>query len=492
VNLKEQMTYIITETKGADSFDPLNADKTQNLFVMRMLYATPIEVNASNELSSKVLSEFSYDPKTYQITMILNENLNYLDGTAITVDDLVFSIVRMAVNRPKFPVIKNIKGLQEWMKQSNPLLNYPQGIQVNGNKVTITLSQPSANPLFRFCLELFSIIPKSCVDLNSGKLTCSMPPASGNFSILKKTESEIVFTKRIDTVFSEPIKYEKIVFRYQTLEDSCKNKLNDAEVIAANELDFLNSKCANFIKTENIYWTPSSRFGILRFNPNVEPFQDNVARQYFSELVRVELKNRVPNLLVERGLFSSLLPGYISSDQFMTTVDSKVQLQFKNRHLTIPRNPIPGFKCIYEAIKSVASDLSMNIIYSDESSTSKVTELFLSGRISIVVGASGFWAQDPVGDISMWFTPNLHPTMTFAWNDSEIYRQISSLESETDLKILKEKLQIFNKYISMKSVLIPIVHFRRLYISNSIRKSDLIPQAVTSPAPWQFLVDMEK
>ena len=67
------LEYIITETGLFDSLDPLDADKTQNLPVARMIYATPIEIDKNGNLSSNVLSEFSYNEETKQIHFSLKK-----------------------------------------------------------------------------------------------------------------------------------------------------------------------------------------------------------------------------------------------------------------------------------------------------------------------------------------------------------------------------------------------------------------------------------
>ena len=59
LNSQKRMDFIITETKMIESFDPLNADKTINLPAMRMLYATPLQINRDNKLISLVLEKFS-------------------------------------------------------------------------------------------------------------------------------------------------------------------------------------------------------------------------------------------------------------------------------------------------------------------------------------------------------------------------------------------------------------------------------------------------
>ncbi len=484
---KPSLNYIITETAGPDSFDPLDADKTQNIAVMRMLYGSPLEINASNQLVSNVLEKFEYNPLTTTITFTAKKSIFYENGHAITPYDIAFAIARFAYYRPKFPVIKDIQGVEQWASEKKGLGRFPAGILVENLDIKIKLVRAHSNPLFRFCLEVFSIIPASCVDQSSGKLVCDLPPASGNFKIKKREGSMIVFSKRtIDPI--EKIDYESITFKYESLSQLCENPISDDSVVAANEIDYLNLSCDVNLSNFNLAWMPSARFAILRFNPNVDPFKQNKNRQYFSEKVRERLREKNKNMLVERGLFSSLLPGYISSEDISHNFDDIDISNFANKEIKIPINAAPGFKHIYDSINDVANTLKMKVEYFKNTDANDLLAGFLANSMSVLVGASGFWAQDPVGDISMWFTPGLHKTMSFAWADKQIYSQLSEIESETDAIILTDKLKNFNRYISQQSVLVPIIHFRRVFITSINSKNYEIPQAVAAPAPWQIRV----
>ncbi|MFN8943546.1 MAG: hypothetical protein ACK5WZ_02885, partial [Pseudobdellovibrionaceae bacterium] len=151
------LVYVVTETHEAESFDPLNADQTLNLHTMRMLYSTPLYINALGELDSQILSSFSYDQSTNTITFIVGEDHIFSNGLKISAEDVALAISRVAFFKPEFPVVKNILGIREWISSSN-IHTFPKGIKVSGQEVKIFLEKDNSNALFRFCLELFSII----------------------------------------------------------------------------------------------------------------------------------------------------------------------------------------------------------------------------------------------------------------------------------------------------------------------------------------------
>lgn len=483
-----ELTYIITETRGIDSFDPISADSTQNLPVMRMLYATPLESGDGNSLESSILSEFRYNSETRTIHFRVKPGLSFADGQKLTAEDVALAITRMAYFRPTFPVIKNIVGVAEWSERKQGIVSPPAGIVIQDDSIVIHLDRPHVNPLFRFCLELFSIIPKSCVDLTSGKLSCRQPAFSGYFRLADASLNETSFAIRSeDGAPKLKQKISKVTFRYQTLEEACSRKLKIDEVIAGSETEFLVSNCRNLVADKQIHWLPSARFLVLRFNPHHSLFLRREARQYFAERVRQVLRQDANSVDVQRGLFSRLLPGYLSSAEFPEP-DERFASSFKDKEIVLPVGGPNIVSAASSAVIEVAHQLGMRVETVEPSNQAESVAKFINGEFAVTVGGSGFWAQDPVGDLTMWFTKNLHKTMTFAWEDDGIYSRLYELENELDPKQIKTKMESFNQYLYDQSIIAPIVHFRRLFISSSLAGDLLIPQAITSPAPWQLTV----
>lgn len=482
-----ELKYIVTETKGPDSFDPVNADKTQNLSVMRMLYATPIEVDRNNGLQSKILSSFEYLRDKDQIVFDVKTDQKYSDGTVLTPEDVALAIARMAYYRPQFPVIKDIQNVKEWAESKRGLETYPSGIKIEGNKIVIKLTRKSANPLFRFCLELFSVIPSRCIDKKTAALACELAPSSGYFTLASKTPDKIIFKKRHNETTIDPIQFEKIEFQFKSLSESCQTELKSNEVVSGIEIDYLSSGCNHSLSSSQIHWMPSARFAILRFNPHIAPFDDQDHRHLFAEVTREILKIKYKSLLVERGLFTKILPGYIPSDQLARTFDESLKNSFKGMKITLPLMRQSGFKLVFDCVIEAARELGMEVSLIEDPSLDTVLKGFLKGEIPVAVGASGFWAQDPIGDVAMWFTPNLHPNMVFTWKDKKMYEQIESLEVSPDPAQVQIKMEKLNRHISEEALLAPVLHYRRLFISSKDVMGLHLPQAVTSPAPWQLI-----
>lgn len=478
------INYIVTETAGPDSFDPLNADKTQNLAVMRMLYFTPFEVDKNNLLKSSVFENYEYDSTLNVLKLEAKSNLFFDDGSPIEVQDILLSILRMSYFKPDFPMIKEIIGVKKWSEAQRGLSSLPEGIEVSGSKITIKFRKMMLNPMFRLCLELFSIIPKRCIDLSSGKFVCDIAPASGYFKISNRSNEKIIFEKRdLVTPGAENITANYITFSFKKLTEICNTKLSENEIVAASELDYINSKC-DFVNA-HLHWMAASRFGVLRFNTNIHFFSSPKYRNFFAEQVRKQIDSMNIGLRSERSLLSPLLPGYLERDQF-SAVNEDLKEYFKGQKITLVSDQAPVLSFTYKAILETAKSLEMDVEIVQAAKNEEIVKAFLANKISVIAGASGFWAQDPVGDISMWFTKNLHKTMTFAWADNKLYSLLEEIENETTESDLSLRIQDLNKHIYNSSIVAPLVHFRRLYITNSNIKSLNLPQAITSPAPWQI------
>ncbi|AZZ37481.1 hypothetical protein CIK05_11980 [Bdellovibrio sp. qaytius] len=476
--------YIVTETSEPDSFDPLNADKTQNLTVMRMLYFTPFEVDKNNLLKSSVFDKYDYDSNSSTLTLEKKSNIYFDDGTPIEVQDILIAILRMGYFKPDFPMIKDIIGIEKWSQNKKGLLTNPVGIEVSGVKIIIKFRKKMLNPMFRLCLELFSIVPSKCIDLETGKFNCDIAPSSGYFRIASKADKEIVFEKRnLASPGAESISANKITFKFKKIADLCKTSIGENVIVAVSELDYISSKCD--IEDAQLHWMAASRFGVLRFNTKNELFSSSKQRSYFSEQVRKQIDLMNLGIHSERSLLSQLLPGYLEKNDF-PVITEDLRSSFKGRKISLVSENAPVLPFIYKAVLEAAKSLDMDIEVVNKVKNEEILNDFLDNRISVIAGASGFWAQDPVGDISMWFTKNLHKTMTFVWEDKELYSLLKDIEDETVDSNVNDRIKLLNKHIYSNSIIAPLIHFRRLYITNSKTKNLNLPQAITSPAPWQI------
>ncbi len=489
---KEQtdFRYVITETAGPTSLDPLDADGTANLPVARMIYATPVEAAANNQLTSRVLDSFSYDIDKRRIEWKAKAGLKYEDGTILTADDIAFAVARMAFTRPKFPVIEAIDGVNDWVKSKSALQTFPKGITVSGNIIRIQFTQAVDHPLFRFCLELFSIIPRKCVDPATNKITCSKIPESGLYRIATQDQKQITFTLR--TSGSEPSAPNLITFEYKTPNELAANmgKLDNHTVVAGNESFFAPGVLHDLEKKLSIKYTPAARFAVIQINQNIGPFKDKKCRQLFAKLFRDSYREIAKDSLVEGSVFTKILPGYLSlkdleGDSLTTAEVQECKAKFAKETFPWGYAEPEGEAIFFQALNRTFTALGIKASAPIIKATRKeFAEMFADGKVAFFNAGSGFWALDPAGDMKMLLTPNLHKPLKHVSDDESLQTVIAQLSSSSSAYAK------VNRYLFEDAKFNVYMHVRRFFAAKDMKLIGEVPFAISSPAPWQvFKVD---
>lgn len=485
-NMQPIYRYILTETGKFSSLDPLDADASSNLPVARMIYATPLETSNRNELASRVLESFRYDSASRTIEWIVKEGLKFDDGSPLSADDVAFAVSRMAFTRPKFPVLANIEGVEKWSKGKNALSSFPPGISVDGRKVSIRLVEDSEHPLFRFCLELFSIVPRRCVDASTNKIACERIPTSGPYTIAEQTKTSVEFVRRAGES-TEAIPG-KIRFEYIAPNDVEKHihGFDERTIVAGSEADYSGNQLANLQAKIRFQFMPASRFEALIINKNVPPFNDQKCRQMFARSFRAQIKLMEKDRTIESSLFTKILPGYETASALESAVPlsegdaSACKTKFGKHDITWAIDEADMDTVFHRALVSTFEEVGAQITKPKVVKTRReLVETFASDRAAFYNTGSGFWALDPAGDLKMLFTPNLHRQIGQVTSDQKLQALLSDVERRTD------SFRQINEHIFSQSLLNVYGHQRRFFAS---KNSSLMPEAafaITSPAPYQ-------
>lgn len=479
--------YVITETSGPTSFDPLEADNTANMPVARMIYATPLEASEDNQLKSQLLDSFGYDPEKKIISWKMKSGLKFDDGSEIAADDVAFSVARMAYTRPKFPVIENIVGLESWLKSETPLKTFPSGIVVKGNLITISLNRPVKHPLFRFCLELFSVVPRKCVDQKTNKISCDSIPSSGYYRISNTEKDALLFHKRKPGKIEGMNAPDAIKFDYLVASEVTKKlpQIPKNAVLAGNESMFSPAEIKSVENQFATRYLPASRFSVVQLNQNTKPFQEKKCRKYFAEAFRQSYL-KITGQYPEPGVFTKILPGYLSQKELLdgealTEKDKEIcKAHFEKVPIswgyTKPEENALFFQILRDTLKTLAKTPQEPIV---AASRSEAADFFAKGKISIFNAGSGFWALDPSGDMKMLFTPNLHKALQHVANDPKLQALITEMQDDT------KAYAKANRYLFEDAKFNVYAHPRRFFAARDRSLLAELPFAVTSPAPWQ-------
>ena len=110
------------------------------------------------------------------------------------------------------------------------------------------------HPLFRFTLELFSIIPKRCIDIKTNNIICSSIPTSGYYEIKEKTPDSVLFEKRNSGNINGVEAPQKIRFKYIQPEKIREiiPKLDSFSIIAASDWRFSRQQMKSFEQLANL------------------------------------------------------------------------------------------------------------------------------------------------------------------------------------------------------------------------------------------------
>ncbi len=478
--------YVITETGKFGSLDPLDADATGNLPVARMLYATPLETSEQNNITSRVLESFRYDSSQQTIEWVVKPGLKYEDGTSLTPDDVAFAVARMAYTRPKFPVLSAIEGIEQWSKTASGLRTYPTGIKIDGQKVSIQLTAPVEHPLFRFCLEVFAIIPRRCVDPATNKVSCKTIPESGPYRLVNQTPDTVLFKRReIESTRSLP---KEIQFEYVAASElsGTLDKLDQRTVVAGSEANYSSATRRKLEEALQFQYLPASRFEVLIINKNVGPFSDPKCRQTFARTFRSVLKTLASDRVVEGSVFTKILPGYESLEEMDKAVKvypndlADCKTKFSKNVIPWALEEADRGSLFDQTIRATLEKLGAKPLIPNFVPTRKdLVKKFTGDEIAFYNSGSGFWALDPMGDVKMLFTPNLHKQFSQVTTDPKIQSLLDKLDASAS------SYKRVNEYLFQESLFNVYGHQRRFFAT---KNRSLIPElnfAITSPAPWQ-------
>ncbi len=483
--------FIPTRLEKPTSVDPLDADRHENLPFARMVYATPIEVSPENTLVSQILSSFTFEPEKNLIHWTVRNGLTFSDGTPITVEDVAFSVARMAYTRPNFPVLEAIKGLKSWRDKSKALESLPVGIRVNKKVIQIELTHHVHNPLFRFTLELFSIIPKKCVNLTSNQIECSNVPTSGNYIVTSLDDQSIDFQLIKSPRNAHGIEApEKIKFKYLT--SAMISAAPEGAVAMGSEYSLRTNKTSkDTLSKFKLKWAPAANYVAMIISPKVIPFDNWKCRALFADALRTRMIKETGPEGIEPSIFPKIIPGYLPPKEMafsLTEKDRNDCLNYmRNNPLPWARLPIEYNYFIDGLIERTAKDLDIPLgqptVIDDDSEWIRDLN---GGKIAFYPFMSGFWALDPVGDIRMLFTPNLHEDLRLVWQEPQLQSLLKELGLTSEGEGVRSKMEEINRYLNSQAVFNPLIHFRNAYLSKKQEALESVPLAVQQPYPWQL------
>lgn len=483
--------FIQSENGPPTSLDPLLADYKNNIRVMRMLYASILEISREGILQSQILENFGYDEKNREIRFTVKKNKKYSDGTQIESEDIAFSIVRMADSRPKFPVIRSIHGLSEWLDTKNRLATKPKGIKVLGDAIVIQLTEDVRNPLFRFALEVFSVIPRRSIDIRTNSVL-DVPPFSGLYSLRGDLNADLTFFFRKDDN-SEVGAPNQIKFEYLSPAELIKaaNSFSEDTVALASEATFNPQDLKELKKKFEMFKVPTLFFRGYLFSDKWAAFKERKCRQYFAKELRKTASDWSLGILpMEASIFSKMVPGYKS----LESLEKAYSLTHDDERECLNALKAAGSKwCIAEKDRDDVSttiliatlrrlEISQDINWK-KWDNEKLDNEFLAGRLPVYPGSSGFWDLDPAGDLQMFFTPKMHKNLDIVSSDKYFQDLVLDYgKSGSDQNTVGQQIA---QYLFDDGKLNIYTHTSRFFLTRKGNKLKHLTPSLTMPSPWQ-------
>ncbi|NJM10475.1 MAG: hypothetical protein HC883_06425 [Bdellovibrionaceae bacterium] len=113
-------------------------------------------------------------------------------------------------------------------------------------------------------------------------------------------------------------------------------------------------------------------------------------------------------------------------------------------------------------------------------------DLFSSGNSPFFRFGSGFWAQDPAGDISMMLTPGLHKQLRYLARDAKIRAAVEPIRGGDASSGMADAFQRLNFALIDSGLIAVVRHFGFVYGFNPPVESARLPLAMQLPYPWQL------
>ncbi|NRA68165.1 MAG: hypothetical protein HRU19_27020 [Pseudobacteriovorax sp.] len=490
------------------SYDPLDADLINNMYVAKLRNLSPIELDHNNNFRSQVLESFNYDYANASMKWVVNTHLKFSNGESLTPDDIILSIKRMAFTRPKFPVLGDIKGIAKWAKEGN--FSKPiDGLRKEGNLIEITFRKKIANPFFQFTLPIFSILPQSCFEKNSPKMTCKKPPALGYYDFIgypkiQKVKNrghypDIGFKLRpgFDQVHGYPMpKIILLVYRSTNRIKEILQEMDEFAVLETSNIRLSDKVLNDYRKEVNIKRMPLTSLNYIVLNPSMKPFDDRDCRKLFIDAFRknyAAVSNKIDTATI--SFPSELMPGYLLNSDLEKAFRYSDKKNYRRRCLT----QFSQTKLPYRKLRPGRTDFFWDKIAADtlsslNSSTdgfygkSSVTDgysVFSKDETAFIPAVVEFWPVDLVAGFKMFFTPGMHSILKYVTNDQSLQNIVDRLFVETDPKESKKIFAELNLFLNQQALIVPLSHYGLVYIS---KNSHLTKTVISTgePSPWHL------
>lgn len=391
------LTVVIPDT--IDGWNPDLAVQLSSYQLIREVLAPLLEVTPDGQdIAPGLASEWSYSDDGMELTLTLQPNAAFSDGTPVTPADVVFSV-------------------EQWLQgaQYGPLYaNFISGAQAKGDDaVVITLTAPSSALLAILTWSNSAIVPADFGGTSAEEFY-AQPVGAGPFAIESATDDEIVLTRN-PHFWADGLPYlDRLT--YKVVADTSQRLLQvqsgDAGLADRVPLDNL----ATVDPTSTVISVPSSSMSVVTFSQSAAPTGDANFRAAVSLAIdRQALVDSVYD--AQAAVAIGVLPQNVPGDEGCPTCDwaavdpsaaaaALAQSGYGGETVELLVDSSRGIDVLAaQAIQPMLADVGINVQITQSDSAMVLTRL-AGGDFQMAIGNYTAQAPTPVDPLAFLAATN--------------------------------------------------------------------------------------
>lgn len=241
-----------------DSLDPSLAVAAGTKEVMFNVFEGLVKPTPDGELIPAVAEDYKVSDDETKYTFTLRDGIQFHNGEAVTVDDIVYSIERCADTSEGEPRV--------------PAFSVIQSVEATDDKtVVITIAEPN-NEFISYLTS--AIVPKDYADLATN------PVGTGPFKFVSRKAQDAIVMERFDDYWGEPAQLEKVTFKILENADAIVTSLQSGAIDLCTHLT--STQVSQLGDNMKVLEGTMNLVQALYLNNDVAPFDNEKVRQALS------------------------------------------------------------------------------------------------------------------------------------------------------------------------------------------------------------------
>ncbi len=242
--IKEKRKYINMAIRPTQSFNPLVNVDQHNKYVFSLIYEDLFFLDDNLKYDSNIISDLNFSEDKLKVTMTIDSNAKWNDGTSILAEDIVYSINQVKYNQNPL-YLNNVDFVSSVRADSN-------------NVITVTCVKPMNESTFNLCIPVvqasfYKVADNKLKTNGSGKYDLTEVIDSRNYKLTASNKyKEVASIEEINLKVLESFEFEIDAYN-----------ANLIDVIVMNPEDLTEVKNG---ESTNIINIPTNEYEFIAFN----------------------------------------------------------------------------------------------------------------------------------------------------------------------------------------------------------------------------------